>query len=68
LKILEGKVVKIIKVADGKQALVDLLGNLTLAAGTNLKLAKIRMTYGQVATQITQTMAIWTINITCQVG
>jgi len=37
---------QVIKVADGKQALVDLLRNLSLAAGTDLQLAKIRMTDG----------------------
>jgi predicted transcriptional regulator len=68
LEILEGEVVKVIQVADGKQALVDLLGDLLMAAGANLKLAKIRMTYREIATQIAQTMAIWAVNITCQVG
>ena len=44
LKILEGEVLQIIQVADRKQALVDLLGDLTMAAGANLQPAKIRMT------------------------
>jgi hypothetical protein len=46
LKILKGEMLQVIKVADGKQALVDLLSNLSLAAGTDLQLTKIRMTYG----------------------
>ena len=52
---------QVIKVADGKQALVDLLGNLAAAAGADLQLAKIRMTQGQVAAQGTQPMAEWAI-------
>jgi hypothetical protein len=37
---------KIAKVADGEQALVDLLGNLPASAGADLQAAEIRMTYG----------------------
>ena len=67
---LEGfkcQILQLVEVAHGEQAVADQICNFGSTANTNFQLAEFCMAYGNIRTQISNTMAVWTIRVAEQV-
>ena len=68
LEVVEGQMAQLVQVAERIQTVVDLLANLSLAAGTGLDLAEIRVSDLYFSANIAQTAAVRAVGIAQQVG